>query len=126
MPRAVEDVGHSGIVKTAVTEDPGCAGGPQPNQLAETMKGVREAEERSAAPRVIMGDSIQFTANLDGINREWNKLDTAGRDKFLSEKLLSMVSLARAISSIAIVSWTGLKVTMPAVGSSVGRSDRCA
>ncbi len=35
-----------------------------------------------------------------------------------------MVSLARAISSIAIVFWTGLKVTIPAVGSSVGRSDR--
>ena len=82
-------MGRSGIIKIIVTEDPGRAGSPEPNQLAATMKSIREAEERSAAPRVIIGDSIQFAANLDGINREWDKLDTAGRDKFLSEKLLS-------------------------------------
>ncbi len=34
-----------------------------------------------------MHDPVQSAAILDGINREWDKLDTAGRDKFLSEKL---------------------------------------
>ena len=62
-------------------------GSDQSQIAATTMKGVVEADERSAALRVITGDSIQSAANLDGINREWDKLDTAGRDKFLSEKL---------------------------------------
>ncbi len=69
------------------TEDPERAGGPEQDQLSATMKNIREAEERSATPHVIMGDATQSAANLDGINREWDKLDTADRDKFLSEKL---------------------------------------
>ncbi len=64
-------------------------GDPKQDQLAATMKSIREAEERSATRRVIMGDSIQSRPDLDGINREWDKLDKAGRDKFLSEKLLT-------------------------------------
>ncbi len=69
------------------TEDPERAGDPEQDRLAASMKSIREAEGKSATPHVIMGDSIQSAANLDGINREWDKLDTAGRDKFLSEKL---------------------------------------
>ncbi len=60
---------------------------PEPDRLAATMESVREADYRSGASRRITGDSIQSAANLGGINREWDKLDTAGRDKFLSEKL---------------------------------------
>lgn len=69
------------------TEDPERAGDPEQDRLAASMKSIREAEGKSTTPHVIMGDSIQSAANLDGINREWDKLDTAGRDKFLSEKL---------------------------------------
>ncbi len=64
-------------------------GSDQSQIAATTMKGVVEADERSAALRVITGDSIQPPPNLDGINREWDKLNTAGRNKFLSEKLLT-------------------------------------
>ena len=71
------------------TEDLERAGDPEQDLLAATMKSVQEAEERSGASRRITGDSIQSAANLDGINREWDKLDMAGRDKFLSEKLRS-------------------------------------
>ena len=53
------------------------------------MKGVREAEARSAPSRRITGDTILSPPDLDAINREWDRLDMAGRDKFLSEKLLS-------------------------------------
>ncbi len=90
---AVEEVDRSGVIKIVTTEmpseDPGRVGDPKQDQLAATMKSIREAEERSATRRVIMGDSIQSRPDLDGINREWDKLDQEGRDKFLSEKLLT-------------------------------------
>ena len=83
----VEDVESepiTGIVHV-VEEEPSRS--PEPDRLAATMESVREADYRSGASRRITGDSIQSAANLDGINREWDKLDTAGRNKFLSEKL---------------------------------------
>ncbi len=83
----VEDVESepiTGIVRV-VEEEPSRS--PEPDRLAATMESVREADYRSGASRRITGDSIQSTANLDGIEREWRKLDTADRDKFLSEKL---------------------------------------
>ena len=82
----VEDVESepiTGIVHV-VEEEPSRS--PEPDRLAATMESVREADYRSGASRRITGDSIQVT-NLDGIEREWRKLDTADRDKFLSEKL---------------------------------------
>ncbi len=60
---------------------------PEPDGLAAIMEGVREADYRSGASRRITGDPIPSAANLDGIEREWRKLGTADRDKFLSEKL---------------------------------------
>ena len=83
----VEDVESepvTGIVRV-VEEEPSRS--PESDRLAATMGHVREAEYESGASRLITGDSIQFTANLDGIEREWRKLDTADRNKFLSEKL---------------------------------------
>ncbi len=84
----VEDVESepiTGIVHVVEEEEPSRS--PEPDRLAATMESVREADYRSGASRRITGDPIQFGANLDGIEREWRKLDTADRDKFLSEKL---------------------------------------
>ncbi len=63
------------------------AGGSKQDRQAAIMKSIQEAEKRSATPHVIMSDSIQPAANLDDINREWDKLNMTGRNKFLSEKL---------------------------------------
>ena len=86
-PRTTIAVPASSAPALDQTEDPERAGDPEQDRLAASMKSIREAEGKSATPHVIMGDSIQSAADLDGINREWDKLDTAGRDKFLSEKL---------------------------------------
>ena len=95
---AVVEVGRSGtkkIVATEVTKAPfvnspalnptenlGLAGDPKQDQLAATIKSIREAEDRSAAPRHIMGDTIRPRQNLDAIKKEWNLLDAAGRREF--------------------------------------------
>ena len=87
--RVIEEEPKTSVVRVVRVpgEDSERTAGSDQSQIAATMKIIREAEEKSATPHVIMGDSIQSGANLDGINREWDKLDMAGRDKFLSEKL---------------------------------------
>ena len=56
--------------------------GIDPERRRAVMRGIREAEMSSGASRLITGDSIQPSQDLDDIKREWLKLDATGRREF--------------------------------------------
>ncbi len=68
-------------------EDSERAGGPEQDRLAATMKSIREAEERSAAPRESRfnkSERLEFrrSENLDAAKRAYLRLDKADQQEF--------------------------------------------